>query len=113
MEVWIFTIAGNKVKDYYRFKNRFKLLSTEAFTDFFESEKTTDDNLQRLEEYDYLREKVRELPERQRQILSYKYGAQLSNKDIAELMDISVSNVGVILHRAIKDLKKKMEGYYE
>ncbi len=113
LEVWIFTIAGNKVKDYYRTKNKFKLLSIEAFADFFESEKAADDDILRLEEYEYLRKKISKLPDRQRQILSYKYGAELSNKDIAQILDISISNVGVVLHRTIKDLKKEMEDYYE
>ena len=113
LAVWIFTIARNTIYDYYRKKNKFKMISIDKFKDFFSSEKYVEDNIEKLEEYDYLRLKVQELEEKEKMLISYKYGAELTNIEIASLMDISVSNVGVINHRAVKKLRSEMEAYYE
>ena len=49
------------------------------------------------------------LNERDRNIVSLKFGANLKNQEIAQILDITESNVGVILYRTMKKLKKKIE----
>lgn len=112
IEIWIFTIARNTLKDYYIAKNKRKIISIDKFVDFFSSEKYVDDDLEKEEESAYLRKAISKLPERERLIIGYKFGAELSNTDIGELMNLTSSNVGVILHRSINKLRKEMEGYY-
>lgn len=80
--------------------------------DFFSSEKYVDDDLEKEEESAYLRKAISKLTERERLIIGYKFGAELSNTDIGELMNLTSSNVGVILHRSINKLRKEMESYY-
>ncbi|KIE44613.1 RNA polymerase sigma factor, sigma-70 family protein [Clostridium argentinense CDC 2741] len=46
---------------------------------------------------------------RERNIVALKFGANLKNKEIAEIVGITESNVGVILYRTMKKLKKKLE----
>lgn len=38
-----------------------------------------------------------------------KFAAELKNTDIADIMGLSVSNVGVILYRSLKKLRKELE----
>lgn len=45
------------------------------------------------------------LDDRSRELLALRYGAGLTNRTIAKLSDLSESNVGTILHRAIQDLR--------
>jgi RNA polymerase sigma-70 factor (ECF subfamily) len=45
------------------------------------------------------------LPERDRELVSLKYGAGMTNRDIARLMGLSESNVGTILHRTVQQLR--------
>lgn len=113
LAVWIFTIARNSLTDYYRKKSRNKLISIDKFKDFFFSEKYVEDNLEEYEEKEYLRKSIRALNEREQKIIAYKFGAELSNKEISEIMEISYENVSVILYRSIRKLKKEMEQYYE
>lgn len=100
------------MNDYFRKKNRVKLLSIQNFKDFFASEKYVEDSIERIEEHELLRREVRNLSEREQLIIGYKFGAELSNKDIAKIMELSDTNVGVILHRAIRTLREKMGEYY-
>lgn len=113
MGTWVFTIAKNTLYDYFRKNSRRKLLSLDNFIDFFSSEKYVEDELELDEEKRYLRKSLEKLSDRERTIVALKYGAELSNSEIATLMDISVSNTGVILHRTLKKLKGEMEEYYE
>ena len=46
------------------------------------------------------------LGEREQRIIEMKFWGDMSNKEIAETLDLSASNVGVILHRAMGQLKK-------
>ncbi|MGO3752373.1 MAG: RNA polymerase sigma factor [Peptoniphilaceae bacterium] len=113
LEVWIFKMARNTLNDYYRSKRRISFISIDKFVNFFSSENYVHDKIEKEEEYSNLNKIVKKLPERERQILGLKFGAELSNKDIGEILEISPSNVGVILHRVTKKIKKDMEAYYE
>ena len=45
------------------------------------------------------------LPERERELLSLKYGAGLTNRAIARMTGLSESNVGTIVHRTVALLR--------
>lgn len=60
-----------------------------------------------------LRKSIGKLPDREKTIIALKYGAELSNGEIAEIMGISTTNTGVILYRCLKKIKSDMEEYYE
>ncbi|HET7498196.1 MAG TPA: sigma-70 family RNA polymerase sigma factor, partial [Candidatus Eisenbacteria bacterium] len=44
-------------------------------------------------------------PDRERELLALKYGAEHTNRDIARMTGLSESNVGTILHRAVQALR--------
>ena len=49
------------------------------------------------------------LPERERELIALKYGAAIDNRLIARLTGLSESNVGTILHRVVRALRKEWE----
>lgn len=110
---WIFTIAGNTVKDYYRKNSIRKFFSLDSLEKEPEYDFSIEENTEKQEEFLKLREAVKKLSKKDRDLVSLKYGAELSYKEIAEIMDITETYVGVRLHRCLKELKKSMEGYYE
>ena len=50
---------------------------------------------------------IGDLNPRQQEILRLKFQSSLSYKEIAEVMGLSVSNVGFILHKAIQKVRQK------
>ena len=46
------------------------------------------------------------LSEREQRIIELKFWGEMSNKEIAETLDVSSANVGVILFRAMGSLRK-------
>lgn len=108
-EVWLFAIARNVVNDYFRnIKNR-HLFSLHSIKELVSKEKTPEVIVVAAETNDSLAKALNKLNKRERHIVALKFGATLKNKEIAEILDISESNVGVILYRTMKKLKKEME----
>jgi RNA polymerase sigma-70 factor (ECF subfamily) len=53
---------------------------------------------------------VAELDERDRELIALHYGADLSPRSIAELLDVRMNTIEVALHRARERLREKLEG---
>ena len=51
---------------------------------------------------------VDQLPEKQRQAVILKFSGGLSYKEIAEVMDVSVTHVGVLLHTALARVRASL-----
>jgi RNA polymerase sigma factor (sigma-70 family) len=48
------------------------------------------------------------LPKNQREVLRLKFQGDLSYKEISEITRLSVTNVGFLIHTAIKTLRKEL-----
>jgi RNA polymerase sigma-70 factor (ECF subfamily) len=62
--------------------------------------------LRRLE----LARAVATLPERDRELVALRYGADLTAKQIAELLGLRVNTVEVSLHRVLRRMRSVLEG---
>lgn len=60
-------------------------------------------------ELDELELALAALPERYQQLIDLKFGAGLTNRQIAAITGLSETNVGTILHRALRRLRKELE----
>lgn len=104
LETWIFTIARNTLKDYYKTKKNY--MSLDMLQDFSLQGESLDNKIINEEEYKAVRKALLTLKEREITILSMKYAADMRNVEIAKVLHISEKNVGVILVRAKKKLKE-------
>ncbi|MBU3092137.1 sigma-70 family RNA polymerase sigma factor [Clostridium sp. CM028] len=108
-EVWMFAIARNIVNDYFRSLKKHKLFSIDTIKDLVSKGKTPEEIILSAESNSELSKALKMLNERDRNIVSLKFGANLKNQEIAQILDITEGNVGVILYRTMKKLKKKIE----
>lgn len=109
LEVWMFAIARNVVNDYYRVQKRGKWFSLDAIKELVSSKKDPEVQYIVGESNDKLLQALNTLNARERHIVALKFGANLTNVQIAVLLDLSESNVGVILYRTMKKLKIQIE----
>jgi RNA polymerase sigma-70 factor (ECF subfamily) len=65
--------------------------------------------LARREDFARLSRLLSDLPERDRELVSLKYGAGLTNRAIAKQVHLTETNVGSILHRAVQKLRAGWE----
>lgn len=108
-EVWLFAIAKNMINDYFRSLKRVQIISIDSIKDLISTREGPEDIAEASENIDEVLVALNVLKPRERDILALKFGANLSNKDIAEILEVSDSNVGVILYRAMKKLKRELE----
>lgn len=109
-EVWLFTIARNVLNDYFRSQKKYIWSSLESVLEMISEEAGPEQLIYQAEETKFLLEMIRILKEKERNIIAYKFGANLKNKEIAELLGIGEKNVSVTLYRTLKKLKLKLEG---
>lgn len=107
VSAWIFRIARNHIIDYYRKENKHKGdKSLHDVAHFVESQTpTVDAELEHKESEKSLYLALQELEEEEQYLIYYKFYEDLPNKDVAEILGMSETNVGTKLHR----LKKKLE----
>ncbi|AOY75801.1 sigma-70 family RNA polymerase sigma factor [Clostridium formicaceticum] len=110
-EVWLFAIAKNILRDHFRSlkKQKFFSFSLDKVKQLVSREKTPEDMILITETNDELIKAIKTLDERERNIIAFKFGGNLKNNEIAKILHITESNVGVILYRSMKKLKKEME----
>ena len=105
---WLFSIARNAVRDHLRAQRRRRWLSLDALhlwpSEGPQPEQVAGDNETRAA----ILAAVARLTERERHLIALKFGAGLPNKQIAALMGLSESNVGVVLYRAIHRLQAEL-----
>jgi len=108
-EVWMFTIARNTINDYFRKQKRYKIISIDSILDLMSRDKGPEDLMINKERNNKLLDALNVLDAKERNIIAYKFGGDLKNIEIAKILNISESNVGVKLHRIMKRLKIEME----
>ena len=99
---WLFTIARNVATDHYRQARRHAPLEAAESVPGGES---PEELAERRSDLDRLARLLERLEDRERELLALKYGAGLTNRAIAKHTGLTESNVGTIVHRAIRDLR--------
>jgi RNA polymerase sigma-70 factor, ECF subfamily len=104
---WLFTIARNVATDHYR-RQRAEVPIEEAAAQPSGADTPEQEALRRAD-FERLSHLLAELPERERELLALRYGADLTNRAIARVTGLSESNVGTILHRTVHALRARWE----
>lgn len=106
---WLFRIAHNLVANHHRDHSRRRFLSLDRL--WFHSQED-DSPLQQLEQEEThaaLWSAINRLPEERRNLLKFKFGSQLSNLEIGELMNKSESAIKSLYFRTLAALRQDLE----
>ncbi len=111
-QAWIYKIATNEIIDHVRKMKRIAV--TDPHDMVQDVAGTSQDALSvviRHDESERVRIVLRRLPVRYQEILQLKFFSELSNGDIAEILEVTVGNAGVLLHRALERFHKEYTAY--
>jgi len=123
LSTWLFRISTNRSLNFIRNNRKRKFwLEIDAF--FSSSENSENitrnsepgisaDNLEIEEQKNALYTSIASLPENQRTAFSLNRIDDLSYNEVAEVMQISLSAVESLIHRARLNLRKKLGNYYK
>ncbi|TWH58904.1 RNA polymerase RpoE-like sigma-24 subunit [Desulfitobacterium sp. LBE] len=104
--VWLFRIARNTITDYYRSRKGVHTISLDGYTkDIVAREPDPVAMVELNEIQQHLLKAIASLSQREQEIIALKFWSDLSNREIAKLVGISESNTGVILFRAMRQLR--------
>lgn len=113
---WLFTVCRNHCYDLIKRNRRTSNLEEDGISYIASSEDNPFQVISFLEGREEIDEKIKilyslieELPSRQREVMRLKFQANLSYKEIAETIGISTSNVGFVMHSALKKLREDMK----
>jgi len=110
IQPWLMGIARNVASDHFRKKVREVPLKEGSERSFVTS---FDEQLQQKLDFEFIQSILTQFPERERDLIAYKYGAELSNRAIAQLTGLTETNVGTILHRVVGKLRMEWEKHHE
>jgi RNA polymerase sigma-70 factor (ECF subfamily) len=99
---WLLAVARNVAVDHFRQARRLVPLEEAAG---LAGGPTPEELAERRSDVERLGRLLARRPDRERELLALKYGAELTNRDIARLTGLSETNVGTILHRAVQALR--------
>lgn len=111
VSTWLFTIARRVVIDWQRRQSRwalFRLTFRPATT--VPSPETM---VEADEQQAALRQLVRTLPQHEQELIALKFGAAMTNREIAPLLGKSETAVGSAIHRIMQKLRGQWQGNYE
>lgn len=105
LKAWLFTVCRNRSFDMIRKDRRLTHVDDEILA--LERSKDPDpyQATQRREAHSEVMRFLERLPENQREVIRLKFQNDLSYKEISEITDLSVSNVGFLIHTGIKRLR--------
>ena len=100
---WLMAIARNVAIDHVRARRTYLPLEAAAGIPAFAA--TPEEHALQGSDAARLALLIGGLPERERELLALKYGAEMTNRAIAGVTGLTESNVGTILHRAVETLR--------
>ncbi len=108
---WISRITEKTCIDFFRSQGKREEVEwDDVFSPPIEEHEQPEHKLIMSENKKILMKAVSKLSEREQRIIELKFWADMSNKEIGEVLGISAGNVGIILFRAMGTLRQKLQG---
>ena len=104
---WLFTVCRHRALDICRKENRMTYLDHEPNAAEPSPEPGPAESLARKEAANFLLRILEKLPPRQQEVIQLKFQNGLSYKEISEVTQLSVTNVGFLIHQGIKALRRQ------
>jgi RNA polymerase sigma-70 factor (ECF subfamily) len=105
---WLYVVCRHRALEVMRKEKRMQTLNEQQAAGGGAHSGAPDQAAARSEESGRAARIIGSLPERQQEVVRLKFQSGLSYREIARVMDLSVSNVGVILHTAMKTIRRAM-----
>lgn len=103
VQAWLFGIARHVVFDYYR--KPYREVDLVEAINVLDSSAVVEETVQHQQDFEKISRLLTKCLDRDRELIALKYGAEMTNREIAKFTGLSESNVGTILHRVVTNLR--------
>ena len=104
---WLFTVCRNAALNVCRKERRMMYVGEEIIEGRESDQPMPFDRLEQKEAAGFLLRIVSTLPLRQQEVIQLKFQNDLSYQQIADIMQTTANNVGVLIHTALKTLRER------
>lgn len=108
LKPWLFTVCRNRALDVRRKEKRMSPLNPEAQEAAASGDPTPPDALELRESAGAALAALATLPGNQQEVLRLKFQQGLSYRDISEVTQLTVSNVGYLIHTGLRRLREML-----
>jgi RNA polymerase sigma-70 factor (ECF subfamily) len=108
-KTWLYTIAGNLARDYWRKNSRHGKVPLESLSEFSDDEIELERMYLKDEQKIQLHRSIKKLSSEYQQILWLVYFEGMSNKEASKIVGKSVHTTGNLVYKARKALKIQLE----
>lgn len=105
---WLFRVCRNRSIDILRKEKSVEPMSDPQEAALESSDRSPDEEAAQSDLNRHLPRFLSKLPKNQQEVIRLKFQQQLSYREIAHCTDLSVSNVGYLLHTGLKTLREQM-----
>lgn len=105
---WLFAIARNAAQDHHRSLSRRPWLPLDRIVTHPSTDPLPEEAVEGRDINARLLQAIRALPPREQDLIALKFTSGMENKEIARVIGLSESNVGVILFRALRQLRSRL-----
>ncbi|MBU0495175.1 MAG: sigma-70 family RNA polymerase sigma factor [Chloroflexi bacterium] len=105
---WLYRIAHNLVANWHRDRQRRPTIRLTDDLGLMARGQSPQVQAERGEENQALRAAIRRLPPIRQQVLILRFGQDLSNRQIGEIIGRSEGAVKVLVHRSLKELRQEL-----
>jgi len=105
---WLYTVCRNLAIDVKRKEKRMRLMSDEQADSFVSDDAPPTEPIEVEDAMSSVRRAMSGLPTNQQECIRLKFQHGLSYKQISQVTDLSVTNVGFLIHTGLKALRKQL-----
>ena len=105
LKAWLFTVCRNRCFDVIRKEKRMINVEDDQLTVIRDVEDDPSRAAERADEHSNVIKFLDRLPQNQREVIRLKFEGDMSYKEISQITQLSVSNVGFLIHAGIKRLR--------
>ena len=105
---WLFTVCRNRALDVRRKEGRMRTLSESGAITGKRAEPDPAQAIEGRERAGQVMQALAVLPENQQEVIRLRFQEGLSYKDIAAVSELTVTNVGYLIHTAIKKIRETL-----
>jgi RNA polymerase sigma-70 factor (ECF subfamily) len=108
VQAWLYTVCRRRALDVLRKETRMKTLNDGAAAVCECPLPSQPAAMEQAETESQMLQILADLPDNQQEVVRLKFQDNLSYRDIAEVTGLTVSNVGYLLHTAVKRLREQL-----
>lgn len=105
---WLYTVCRNKALDVRRKEQRMTTIAEEFLIERLATEPTPFDLTEQRDAAGHILSLLDRLPALQQEAIRLKFQSGLTYREIARVMEQSVSHVGVLIHTGLKTLRERV-----